>query len=748
MNSNPITQVARGVFPGPAGEYRLRVGVRFPTIFYMTNVLVHLGLGTVLFLALLLGGEVGHEHAQRHADGDRVCSESPSCWRRPGEVGEHHRAPDGPYRPHRRRAAGSGAGDSVRVQQAKQYGGGWLKFRNGLAAACALLVIAAGRVELYNKAVPDPDARIRNPLTAPLSMEEEGGGPKSPFFPSSAKTNVGGIIPSNFFMDSEACGDCHKDIYEQWKGSSHHFASFNNQFYRKSIEYMQAVVGTAAEQVVRGLPRPRGLLQRPVREAHQGSDRHAGSAGRAGLHLLPLHHACGEQHGQRRVHHRVPAAARADDEQEQVHPRVQSLPDLSESASRTSSTFMKPFMRQDAAEFCSSCHKVHLDVPVNDYRWFRGFNDYDNWQASGVSGQGARSFYYPQEDLDLRGLPHAAGALRRIRASTPASCIRTGSRPPTRRCRIVNQDHDADGVDEQFLKSGFITVDIFAASPVDERPRGATMMRRVGDAPQAMSSFAVGEEAEQSGAGDYPRSGQAGRADRPAGAKSSRARRCGSMWWCARARSVTSSPAARWTRSTSGSNWRARTPTARCLLERQVEDDGKGPVEPGAHFYRSYQLDGDGNPINKRNAWQTRSVLYVRLIPPGAADVAHYRVQIPKDAKGPITLTAKLNYRKFSHYYTQFAYAGKPKPGQDVADHQGLQQRGIHLRPGQHPGTTFRARSRARFPNLPIITAGRAPPASSNSAMPRPRPHGSRWCRRTIASAGTTGASACCCRAT
>ena len=46
-------------------------------------------------------------------------------------------------------------------------------------------------------------------------------------------------------------------------------------------------------------------------------------------------------------------------------------------------TFMKPFMRQDVPEFCSSCHKVHLDIPVNQYRWFRGFNDYDNWQASG-----------------------------------------------------------------------------------------------------------------------------------------------------------------------------------------------------------------------------------------------------------------------------------------------------------------------------------------------------------------------------
>ena len=45
-------------------------------------------------------------------------------------------------------------------------------------------------------------------------------------------------------------------------------------------------------------------------------------------------------------------------------------------------TFMKPFMKLDSPEYCSSCHKVHLDVPVNDYRWFRGFNDYDDWQAA------------------------------------------------------------------------------------------------------------------------------------------------------------------------------------------------------------------------------------------------------------------------------------------------------------------------------------------------------------------------------
>src|SRR5206468_7670591 len=57
--------------------------------------------------------------------------------------------------------------------------------------------------------------------------------------------------------------------------------------------------------------------------------------------------------------------------------------------------FLKSFHTEQPAEFCSACHKVHLDVPVNDYRWIRGFDEYDNWQGSGVSGQGACSFYYP-----------------------------------------------------------------------------------------------------------------------------------------------------------------------------------------------------------------------------------------------------------------------------------------------------------------------------------------------------------------
>ena len=100
----------------------------------------------------------------------------------------------------------------------------------------------------------------------------------------------------------------------------------------------------------------------------------------------------------------------------------------------------------------------------------------------------------------------------------------------------------------------------------------------------------------------------------------------------------------------------------------EAADNGRGPVDPGAHFYRSLQLDAHGNPINKRNAWSTRATLYAHLIPPGAADTVHFRLRIPEDCGDLVTLTARVNYRKFSWWNTQWAFAGVRDPAQPHPD--------------------------------------------------------------------------------
>src|SRR3989441_3829023 len=103
-----------------------------------------------------------------------------------------------------------------------------------------------------------------------------------------------------------------------------------------------------------------------------------------------------------------------------------------------------------------------------------------------------------------------------------------------------------------------------------------------------------------------------------------------------------------------------------------IEDGGKGPVEAGAHRYKSLLIDAHGNEINKRNAWAARALVYARLIPPGAADVGRFRVTIPAGARGPITLTARMNYRKFHWYNTQFSFAGQGRSEEHTSELQSL----------------------------------------------------------------------------
>src|SRR6185312_8094399 len=118
----------------------------------------------------------------------------------------------------------------------------WLRANNWLSrvparlmAQCAALVAVAAligwgahfaRVNRWASSTP-----INNPEIAPGTMDGEGDGPKGSFFPSSAQTTDGKLIPAKYFMESQACERCHKDVYDQWNSSAHHFSSFNNQWY-------------------------------------------------------------------------------------------------------------------------------------------------------------------------------------------------------------------------------------------------------------------------------------------------------------------------------------------------------------------------------------------------------------------------------------------------------------------------------------------------------------------------------------
>jgi tetratricopeptide (TPR) repeat protein len=606
----------------------------------------------------------------------------------------------------------------------RSAGAGRRKLRRLIVATSAVIFLATLSVALARSgdaAARSLAYRIVNPQTVPASMEQEGGGLRGPFFPSSAGTNGRGLVPSSFFMTSAACGRCHADIYAEWSSSMHHFASFNNQWYRKSIEYMQDVVGTGPSKWCAGCHDHAmlfsGRFDQPVRtqidtpEAQAGLScvschaitRVHGTMGQGGFEIeySPLHDLAASSNLVTRATH---------DALLHLAPRPHR------------DAFIKPFHREQAAAFCSSCHKVHLDQPVNAYRWLRGFNDYDNWQASGVSGEGARSFYYPARpqtctDCHMPRVPSrdpaaVDGTVRSHRFAAANTAV-----------PFVNQDSTQLSAVQTFLRNGQVTIDIFGITRAAASIEPVTP-RAEGDALREATTFAIGEEsftvpgrpgavapaAEVVGPfGSVPVVAAPGESVRLEVVV--RTRKIGHFF-----------PGGTVDAFDVWVEVEARDSNGRTLLHSGALEPS-GAVEPGAHRYRSLLLDEHGNPINKRNAWAARSVAYVRLIPPGAADTIHYRLDIPDDAGETISITARLKYRKFAWWNTQWAYAGvrdpeRPSfalgPGHDDGewllngDTSGASGK---LKAIPDPPVTEMAVSQATIqlrPTLPAVPAGRA----------------------------------------
>jgi len=550
---------------------------------------------------------------------------------------------------------GAGLIAAARVAGARIDDRGWLPRPTALrvTAVLAVLVVLAPVARYLREARWMQHGHIENPALPPVSMNGEGDGPSGPFFPSSAQVYGGEKIPSKFFMESDSCKRCHEDIYNQWNSSAHHFSSFNNQWYRKSIEYMQDTVGTRPSKWCGGCHDPAvlysGKMDTPIKQIVHTPE------AQAGLGCMMCHSIADVKStmGQGDFYLEYP---KLHELAASKNPLVRTLHDfmikLNPEPHRR--VFLKPFMKQQTAEFCSSCHKVHLDVPVNHYRWIRGFNEYDNWQASGVSGEGARSFYYPpkpQQCADCHmplepssDMGNIAGKVHSHRFPAANTALPT-----------ANEDAAQLKATEDFLSSGAVTVDIFALTPASAPLKTGAVAQH-----ELATTFAVGEEAEAKITPGSPSEAAPVTAPldrvRPAVRRGDtvrvdvvvRTKRVGHFF-----PGGTVDAYDTWL-GLKGVDDKGQT----IFWSGMVEDNGKGPVEKGAHFYRSLQVDAHGNPINKRNAWATRAVVYVRLIPPGAADTVHFRMNVPEKTGDKLTLTARLCYRKFSWFNTQFSFAG------------------------------------------------------------------------------------------
>ncbi len=569
-------------------------------------------------------------------------------------------------------------------------------------ALCGLVLVATPAIHYYRQDHPGRWAVIKNRVLGYVSSQQETG--NSPFAPSDVETLWHGhknhFIPTKFFESSQECQSCHPQIYREWEASAHHFSSFNNQFYSKSIQYMQQIdlENTHGSQLCAGCHDPAVMLtgywKTPI--IHQLHTPRA----QAGLGCV----AC---HGIVHVRSTLGNGSYVISDP-QLNALVHSNNRVVQWAYRAvlhldpaphDLTFLPRFFTHQTALVCSACHKVHLDVPDNHYRWIRGFDEYDAWQASGVSMQGARSFYYPPRAKNC-----ATCHMPKVRSNDPAAVdgfIRSHRFIAANTALAYVNHHERQLADEEKFLRGAVTTDIFAVV------RGASSERvthvRGAQAPQAANFFGQGEESSQFGLQPLYRQGGHLQILGPinevkptlkAGATVRvdvviRTMRLGHFF-----------PGGTIDAQEAWVDFKALDGRGRPIFwSGFFKPNGK--VDPSAHFYRSLLLDAHGHPINKRDAELARSVVYVHIIPPGAADTVHYQLRVPPGTPGPITLIAKLKYRKFGWFFDHFSYAGVQQPGKFTFNYDDRKT----LFNGSMKGVAGEIH---HIPNLPVVTLSQA----------------------------------------
>jgi tetratricopeptide (TPR) repeat protein len=487
-------------------------------------------------------------------------------------------------------------------------------------------------------------------------------GPKEGAFyfePSKLRTPTGHFIPAQAMMMDEYCKKCHPDIYNEHFHSAHKFSSFNNPPYLFSVRETRKV-GMKRDGHPRGsrwcagchdvVPFVSGAFDDPDFDDVNHPTAHAGITCTA-CHAI-THVNSPEGNADYTIEEPIhyPFAYSDNPFLQWVNNQlVKAKPDFHKK------TFLKPLHRSAGNDksslFCSTCHKVSIPVELTHYKEFlRGQNHYDSYLLSGVSGVGARSFYYPpkvktscqechmplKESDDFGSKDFDGSGVRKVHSHLfPAA--NTGL--PFLLTREDRYKQHADG----FLKAMQAHADFLRGTA----PDGSDRKLRVD-----IFGIKAGDDI------DAPLVAPI----RPKLPALKPGRR-----YLVEVVVRTVNLGHPFTQGTSDSNEVWVDFTARSgdrVIGRSGELKGKddsGPLDPWAHRINVLMLDRHGNRIDRRNPQDIFTPLYNHQIPPGAAQVVHYLLEVPKDVKGPVELSVRVRYRKFDFEYLSLVYGGADK---------------------------------------------------------------------------------------
>jgi Flp pilus assembly protein TadD len=447
-------------------------------------------------------------------------------------------------------------------------------------------------------------------------------GKDQPFIPGTMQVEGGDFVQPGAFPNPSYCAHCHQEAYHQWRQALHSNA-FRTPFYRASVNILINTKGIEFARHCDSCHNPVAVLAGGLTEDSK-VDR---QMDQNGLSCATCHSIQKLQSIKGNGGFVMGIPSVMVDEKGNRIPGEVPYDEIMKHPERHSQALMQSFYR--TPEFCGACHKANLPNPLNDYKFIRAFTAYDEWQNSKFSQRNPLTFY--QGDFTTCQGCH----MKRAPNELPDYGAKNGTFASHRWLAGNTAVPFYYGFDEQlektiaFLKSGnFLNVDIVALKKANEEK----IIAPLGSVPVSLESNNLVEALvviQNKNIGH------------------------------------------------------SLIPEVRDLYEAWVEftvQDGAGKdlyhsgflkpdgsLDPRAHSFTNRPVNTDGEFVDNHKVWTIHSVAYDNSVQAGRSALVRYQFRIPADIKGPIKVTARVNYRHFRQSYLDNVF-GPDHPAYPVVE--------------------------------------------------------------------------------
>jgi Flp pilus assembly protein TadD len=432
-------------------------------------------------------------------------------------------------------------------------------------------------------------------------------GDDHPFLPSNATTDTGQFIESKSFLTAKYCGHCHQEAYAEWRQTAH-ANSFRAPWYIKNTNLLRDEKGIEFTRHCEGCHNPIALVSGALTKGSP-IDRHFDADGIT----------CTTCHSIQKVDARgtgsyvmAQPAVLVDANDKPIYGEVSDREILAH-LDRHSKAVMKDFYR--TSDFCAACHKAALPRILNNYKWQRAIFLSDEWQQSSFAKQSPLPFYVKDqvsicqtchmksEAITLQDYGAEDGKLKSHRwlgANTALS-------------KYYGYDEQMEKT-VAFLRTGVFNVDLFGI----ER-NGDKIAAPLGNVPfevAAGDDLVVSVVVQNKGIAHNHVPEQ---------------RDFYESWV----------------------EFQVKDSAGKTIMDSgAIGQDGE--LDPGAHSFTNRLVNTSGVLNDLHQVWDTRIIAFNNTIISGRSQIVRFGFKLPAGVAGPITLTAKVNYRRFNQRFIEF----------------------------------------------------------------------------------------------